>query len=121
MNDLKKLFSDKIAECHQNYKAQWEGLETDELIDRVEEIAAVQRLAAAIPEVVNTPQMEYLLKFKNPLEIVVDRWLDDSAYNSPLLGEQIESVIYQIVDKNDADSIYEIESDESEELTINLM
>ena len=120
MNDLKKLFSDKIAECHQNYKAQWEGLETDELIDRAEEIAAVQRLAAAIPEVVTDTEMEYLMKFKNPLEIVVDRWLDDSAYNSPLLGEQIESVIYQIVDKGDADSIYETESDEAEEPTIEL-
>lgn len=78
-------------------------------------------MAAAIPEVVTDIEMEYLMKFKNPLEIIVDRWLDDSAYNSPLLGEQIESVIYQIVDKADADSIYEMESDEIEETTIDLM
>ena len=121
MKDLKVQFSEKIAECHQNYKAQWKALDSDELIDRAEEIAAVQRLATAIPEVVNTSQMEYLMKFKNPLEIVVEYWLNDSAYNSPLLGEEIESVIYQIVDKGDADSIYEMESDEAEEPTIDLM
>lgn len=44
MNDLKKLFSAKIAECHQCYKNQWKELDTAELIDRAEEIAAVQRL-----------------------------------------------------------------------------
>lgn len=75
----------------------------------------------SVDEVVNTSQMEYLMKFKNPLEIVVEYWLNDSAYNSPLLGEEIESVIYQIVDKGDADSIYEMESDETEEPTIDLM
>lgn len=121
MKDLKVQFSEKIAECHQNYKAQWKVFDSDELIDRAEEIAAVQRLATAIPEVVNTSQMEYLMKFKNPLEIVVEYWLNDSAYNSPLLGEEIESVIYQIVDKDDADTIYEMESDETEEPTIDLM
>lgn len=121
MKDLKVQFSEKIAECHQNYKSQWKALDSDELIDRAEEIAAVQRLATAIPYVVNTSQMEYLMKFKNPLEIVVEYWLNDSAYNSPLLGEEIESVIYQIVDKGDTDSIYEMESDETEEPTIDLM
>jgi len=121
MKDLNVQFSEKIAECHRNYMAQWKALDYDELIDRAEEIAAVQRLATAIPEVVNTSQMEYLMKFKNPLEIVVEYWLNDSAYNSPLLGEEIESVIYQIVDKGDADTIYEMESDETEEPTINLM
>lgn len=121
MDDLKERFSVKIAECHQNYKAQWKEMNSDELIDRAEEIAAVQRLASAIPEVVDTSQMEYLMKFKNPLEIVVEYWLNDSAYNSPLLGEEIELVIYQIVDKDDVDTIYEMDSDETEEPTINLM
>jgi hypothetical protein len=96
-------------------------MDYDELIDRSEEIAAVQRLATAISEVLNTSQMEYLMKFKNPLKIVVEYWLNDSAYHSPLLGEEIESVIYQIVDKGDADTIYEMESNEAEEPTIDLM
>ena len=121
MKDLKVQFSEKIAECHQCYKNQWKALDSDELIDRAEEIAAVQRLATAIPEVVTDSEIEYLMKFKNPLEIVVEYWLNDSAYNSPLLGEEIESVIYQIVDKGDADTIYEMESDETEEPTIDLM
>ncbi len=121
MKDLNVQFSEKIAESHQCYKDQWKEMDFDELIDRAEEIAAVQRLVTAIPEVVNTSQMEYLMKFKNPLKIVVEYWLNDSAYNSPLLGEEIESVIYQIVDKGDADTIYEMESDETEEPTINLM
>ena len=90
MKDLNVQFSEKITECHQCYKDQWKALDSDELIDRVEEIAAVQRLATAIPEVVNTSQMEYLMKFKNPLKIVVEYWLNDSAYNSPLLGEETE-------------------------------
>ena len=121
MNDLKIQFSEKIAECHQCYKDQWKALDSDELIDRAEEIAAVQRLATAIPEVINDSEIEYLMKFKNPLEIVVEYWLNDSAYNSPLLDEEIESVIYQIVDKDDVDTIYEMESDETEEPTIDLM
>ena len=121
MKDLNVHFSEKISECHQNYKAQWKEMDSDELIDRAEEIAAVQRLATAIPEVVTDSEIEYLMKFKNPLEIVVEYWLNDSAYNSPLLGEEIELVIYQIVDKGDADTIYKMESDEAEEPTINLM
>ncbi len=121
MKDLNVQFVEKIAECHQCYKDQWKEMVSDELIDRAEEIAAVQRLASAIPEVVNDSEIEYLMKFKNPLEIVVEYWLNDSAYNSPLLGEEIESVIYQIVDKGDADTIYEIESDETEEHTIDLI
>ena len=121
MKDLKVQFSEKIAECHQCCKDQWKALDSDELIDRAEEITAVQRLATAIPEVVTDSEIEYLMKFKNPLEIVVEYWLNDSAYNSPQLGEEIESVIYQIVDKGDADSIYEMESDEAEEPTIDLM
>lgn len=121
MKDLKVQFSEKIAECYQCYKDQWKEMDSNELVNQAEEIAAVQRLATAIPEVVADSEIEYLMKFKNPLEIVVEYWLNDSAYNSPLLGEEIESVIYQIVDKGDADSIYEMESDETEEPTIDLM
>ncbi|MCI8857696.1 MAG: DUF3848 domain-containing protein [Clostridiaceae bacterium] len=88
MNNPKKQFREKIETCYAEYHRQWMQLPAAELIQKAEEIAAVQLMAKETPDQVSTEQAEYLLQFKNPLEVVSDSWLSENGSDVSVIDDQ---------------------------------
>ena len=93
MNDPKKQFREKIENCYAEYHKQWMRLSAAELIQKAEEIAAVQRMAQEVPNQVSAEQAEYLLQFKNPLEVVSDSWLSENGSDVSVIDEELSHVM----------------------------
>ncbi len=116
MNDPKKQLREKCENCYAKYHKQWMQLPAAELIQKAEEIAAVQLMAKEAPNRVSAEQAEYLLQFKNPLEVVSDSWLSENGSDISAIDEKLSHVLWQLVDTGDAEAIYETESPEPKEL-----
>ncbi len=116
MNDPKKQLREKLENCYAEYHRQWMQLPAAELIQKAEEIAAVQRMAQEVPNQVSAEQAEYLLQFKNPLEVVSDGWLAENGSEFSVIDEELSHVLWRLIDTGDAESIYEKELPDSSQL-----
>lgn len=108
---IKDRFDSKIKDCYSEYKKQWMQLGIKELLDNAEEIATVQHMASELPAYASDKEKEYLLKFKNPLEVVSDFWIEN-GYET-LVIDDLQLVLNRIVYDKDAEVDYEME-DEAE-------
>ncbi len=109
MNDPKKQFREKIENCYAEYHKQWMNLSAAELIQKAEEITVIRLMAREVPNQVSAEQAEYLLQFKNPLEVVSDSWLSENGSDVSVIDEGLSHVLWRLVDTGDAESIYEKE------------
>ena len=104
-----ELFQKKIETNYITYINELQGITCTELIDRAEEIAATKQIYKELGEGgYNTGYMEYLLRFKNPLEVVRDRWLNEHE-NGYILEQDMEHVLWTLADKRDAEQDYELD------------
>ena len=113
---MKEQFRNKIENCYAAYRKQWMQLPVAELIQKAEQIAAIQLMAKEAPNRVSAEQAEYLLQFKNPLEVVSDSWLSENGSDVSVIDEELSHVLCRLIDTGDAEVIYETESPEPKEL-----
>lgn len=105
-------FLEKINRCFLEYREGWMQLDKEELIGQAEKIAAIQQIAKKLPEQTSEEQMAYLLRFKNPLEVVTDSWLDINGSDAVIIDDDLEYILWKIEDTGDEESIYEMETEE---------
>ena len=109
MNDItKERFRQKIENCYGDYYNQWMQLSATELIQKAEEIAAVQLMEKELPQQVSDEQVEYLLQFKNPLEVVSDGWLSENSSDVSVIDEALDHVLWRLIDTGNAEMGYEM-------------
>ena len=53
--------------------------------------------------------MEYLLRFKNPLQVVSDYWLAGIDFKNMTIGNDFEKIIFDLRDTGDAEGDYELD------------
>ena len=111
--DIRARFEQKIRECFNAYHTAWLKETPAELIKLADEIVTIQRMAKELPGSATTDEMEYLLRFKNPLQIVSDEWRAEYGPDA-IIDEEMRHVLWNIVDKEFADAIYEMEPAEAE-------
>lgn len=117
MNDnVKEQFREKIENCYTEYQRQWMQLPAEDLIQKAEEIASIQLMAKQAPELVSEDQAEYLLKFKNPLEVVSDGWLAENGSDVSLIDEALDHALWRLIDTGDAETVYELEPVEQKQM-----
>ena len=106
------LLKEKIESNLLDYRNDWLTLPREELIDRAEEIYSVCVMAAFVPKTVSEEQAEYLLQFRNPLEVVSDEWLGRNSFDEMIeYGDHLGDAIRYIVDSGYAEECYDLESD----------
>ena len=110
---IKDRFDSKIKDCYSEYEKQWMQLGIKELLDNAEEIATVQHMAYELPAYASDKEKEYLLKFKNPLEVVSDFWIEN-GYET-LVIDDLQLVLNRIVYDKDAEADYEMEAETESE------
>ena len=103
---------EKIESNLRDYRNDWLTLPKEELIDRAEEIYSVCVIAAFVPNAVSEEQAEYLLQFRNPLEVVSDEWLGRNNFEEMIeYGDYLGDAIRYIVDSGYAEICYDLESE----------
>ena len=104
--DMKLNFSLKLLECYDAYLAEWEKLPPNDLISRAEEIHIAHKLANELPEMLSYSEMEYLLRFKNPLEVAVETWR--GSIFTEIGEDEFRQVLFERRERNDLDDEFEL-------------
>ena len=110
-NMINKLES-VIKEEYNNKYAEWLNLSHEELIEKADELSAARFVKDNIQDSFTEEEAEYLLQFKEPLEILVNRI---TALNDPAniaVKEQFSDMVSEMYDKQDEYSDYELAEDE---------
>ena len=111
----RSLLKQKVNTNFAGYKEQWLKMSPAELIDRCEELEAVTRMAQELPSAVSDEDAEYLLRFKNPLEVVSDEWISRNGIDSLIVDDEMSHLLWSLQDRGDAEQCYEMEPEYSDE------
>ena len=109
-NMINKLES-VIKEEYNSKYAEWMNLSHDELIEKADEISAARFVKDNIQDSFTEEEAEYLLQFKEPLEILVDRITALNDPNNIAVKEQFSDMVSEMFDKQDEYSDYELNED----------
>ena len=104
--DKKLNFSMKLQECYDAYLNDWETLSPGKLIAQAEKIHIAGKLANGLPDMLSYSEMEYLLRFRNPLEVAVETW-SGSAFTE-IGDEEFREVLFETRERGDLDGAYEL-------------
>ena len=107
-NDVIQRLNKKLDENYDAYMRELQGLDTEQLIDRAEEIAASTLVYGELQDgQYSMDYLEYLLRFENPLEVVRDQWIGEQVV---ACNEKMTHVLWMISDKGDAEQVYELDA-----------
>lgn len=65
-----------------------------------------------LPSAVSEEDAEYLLRFKNPLEVVSDEWISRNGMDSLVVDEEMSHILWSLQDMGEAEAFYELEQEE---------
>lgn len=106
--DVRARFEQKLKDCFEECKAYWLQKPVTALIEDAMEIASVQRMFKELPGAVTDEDAAYLLRFKNPLEVVADAWQDANGFDS-VVDDEMTHMLWEIRDRGAAEADYEME------------
>lgn len=106
---IKAELSEKLEANYISFMREWLKLEPIQLIEKVEEIAATK---LEFEELKNggcsADNLEYLLRFKNPLEVVRDKWIEENG-SEMVHDDDMNHALWAIADTRDAEQDYELD------------
>ncbi|MFR0767185.1 MAG: hypothetical protein ACLSHF_09555 [[Eubacterium] siraeum] len=108
---LRKKVEDNFAEL----KEKWMQMLPAELIERCEEIEASIRMVETLPSAVSDEDAEYLLRFKNPLEVISSEWISRNGIDAFVVDDEMSHLLWALRDRSDAEQFYEMEPESSDE------
>ena len=106
--NAKAALKEKLQTCFDRYMAGWLQKRPEVLIEEAEEIASVQRMFRELPDAVTEEDAEYLLRFKNPLEVVSDSWQSMNG-SGTVVDDDMSYILWDLRDKQSAEFDYEME------------
>lgn len=105
--DNQKSLEELRQRLDENYNAfvqGWLSLDAPTLIEKAEEIASTRKVYKVL-RTGHFSNMEYLLRFRNPLEVVRDQWTEEESC-AP--DEELEHVLWSVSDRGDAEQNYDL-------------
>lgn len=105
------LLREKILSNYAEYKTQWLHMQPEELIAHCEELEAVTRMAQELPMAISEENAKYLLRFKNPLEVVSDEWINRNGIDSLIINDEMSDILWTLKDNRNPEDFYDMEPD----------
>ena len=100
---------DKVNFNFGEFNERLKRMSSEELVERANEIHSVICSANHMFSAIGNEEAEYLLHFKNPLQVVSDAWYQ-TKYGFDIDTElSMQSVIENLMDQRDADQDYELD------------
>lgn len=109
-NVIDKLDAVIKGEYKNKYK-EWLNLSHEELIEKADVISAARFVKDNIQDSFTEEKAEYLLQFKEPLEILFDRITVLNDANNIAVKEQFSDMVSEMYDKQDEYADYELNED----------
>lgn len=106
---IKELFMEKLWDNYREYVDKWSKSTRDEMIDNAEKVTSIRITAKMLEGWSSEEDMEYLLRFKNPLQVVSDYWLAGIDFKNMTIGNDFEKIIFDLRDTGDAEGDYELD------------
>lgn len=88
--------------------ASWLNMSHEELIEKADEISAARFIKDNIQNSFTEEEAEYLLQFKTPLEILVDKITVLNDPTNIAVKEQFSYIVTEMYDKQDEYADYEL-------------
>ena len=108
-NKVQNLLKAKLEQNLSDYREKWLQMSPTDLISQSDEITVMTRLVSILPGMASDEEAEYLLEFVNPLQVVGEEFLSQSEFEPETDGERIGHLLWSLLDKRDADMVYEKE------------
>ena len=93
------------------YRENWLQMTPEWLIDHCEELEAVTRMAKELPSAVTDEDAKYLLRFRNPLEVVSDEWISRNGIDSLIVDAEMSHLLWSLRDRGCAEEAYELDEE----------
>lgn len=107
--DIKAALSEKLEVNYISLMREWIKLEPLQLIEQAEEIAATKLVYNELKDGgYSSDYLEYLLRFKNPLEVVRNKWIEENG-SEMVHDDDMNHALWSIADKQDAEQDYELD------------
>ncbi|MCQ1530123.1 DUF3848 domain-containing protein [Lutispora saccharofermentans] len=107
--DIEKELSEKLEANYISFMKEWVKLEPLQLIEKAEEIAATKLVYEELKNGgYDQEHLAYLLRFKNPLEVVRDKWSEENG-SEMVYDEDMIHALWSIADTQDAEQDYELD------------
>lgn len=106
--DARSKLKRKLDACYNEYYESWLQMQPLDLVERAEEIASVRRMREELPYAVTEEDAAYLLRFKNPLEVVADAWQSMNGSGS-IVDDDMTQILWELRDRQDAEEYFELE------------
>lgn len=114
-DDPRTLLEEKVLANYEEFKAKWLQMEPVDLIEQCDQIEGVTRMMQELPSDVSDEEALYLLRFKNPLEVVSDEWISRNGMDSLAVDDEISHLLWEMQDRGDVEQLYEMEPEASDE------
>lgn len=96
MSDQKVILQKRLDQNYKDYMAQLQGKTADELIALAPEITAAQQLRDELACVCSEEDVEFLLRFADPLDAIRGFWADEMDGDH---SEEIGHMIWEVRDR----------------------
>jgi hypothetical protein len=104
-------FREKLDQNMESFRTEWYRLNKGQLIGYAQEIDAVRIAYNELYSgyTYSEEQLEYLLRFDNPLEVVRDKWIDKQC--RPDVSEAMSHVLSSVMTDPDIEREYALNSE----------
>ncbi len=95
-------FQNRIVHNYSSFTEQWLTLQPTEIIHHAEEIAVTHRVYSELRQfILSMEELDYLLKFENPLEVVRDCFLESQKPEQiqQHISDQLERAVVRLSNK----------------------
>ena len=107
--DIEAELSEKLEANYISFMREWMKLEPIQLIEKAEEIAVTKLVYNELKNGgYSADSLEYLLRFKSPLEVVRDKWIEENG-SEMVHDNDMTHALWSIADKQDAEQDYELD------------
>lgn len=107
--EIEKELSEKLEANYISFMREWLKLEPLQLIEKAGEIAATKLVHEELKNGgYGTEHLEYLLRFKNPLEVVRNKWIEENG-SKMVHDDDMTHALWSIADTRDAEQDYELD------------
>lgn len=112
---MRQQLIDRLTENYGDYQANLLQKDRQELIDSAGQIAGTAHIFRHMTERNYTEQeLDYLLKFQNPLEVVADHWVVSEILPDRMDPDGLDYLIADIVDRQEDLTLFPLAQDKRE-------
>ena len=112
----KEQLIQNLNDSYAEHRESWLHMKPEDIVLLASNIAAADYAVRCVPDVIQEDEAEYLLQFKDPLNVLSDMISESLDEQYGCYGDSLSGLIYELIDKGDALDYYDLEPTEDERL-----